>query len=149
MAEPSDQSDEYFAAISSQNYFLDNNSCSLTGYNEIEHPTEMIDYPNYLHNYDPDHYTDAFGPISSTESQYIILKFPDPIDTNSPPNECSQVDPEKVSENQSVSESITHTDFRRRIDTIILSRSAILPYDMPKVPWESHVTAKLDTVDTL
>ena len=64
MAEPSDQSDEYFAAISSQNYFLDSNSCSLTGYNEIERPTEMIDYPNYLHNYDPDHYTDAFGPIS-------------------------------------------------------------------------------------
>ncbi|KAI6657050.1 Protein FAR1-RELATED SEQUENCE 5-like [Oopsacas minuta] len=144
MAEPSDQSDEYFAAIASQNYFLDFNSCSLTGYNEIEHPTEMIDYPNYLHDYDPDHHTDAFGPISSTESQYIISKFPDPIDTNSPPNECSQVDPEQVFENQSVSGSITHTDVRRRIDTMILSRSAILPYDMPKGPWESHVTSKLD-----
>ncbi|KAI6653127.1 hypothetical protein LOD99_3963 [Oopsacas minuta] len=104
----------------------------------------MIDYPNYLHNYDPDHHTDEFGPISSTESQYIISKFPDPIDTNSPPNECSQVDPEQVSENQSVSESITHTDVRRRIDTMILSRSTILPYDMLKGPWESHVTSKLD-----
>ena len=25
-----------------------------------------------------------------------------------------------------------------------ISRSDILPYDMPKGPWESHVTAKLD-----
>ena len=39
MAEPSDQSDEYFAAISRYN------SYSLTGYNEIEHPTDLIDDP--------------------------------------------------------------------------------------------------------
>ena len=86
MAEPSDQSDEYFTAI------------------------------------------------SSIEGQYRISKFPDSIDTNSPPNEFSQVDSEQVSENQSVSESITHKVFRRRIDTITLSRSDILPYVMPKGP---------------
>ena len=86
MAEPSDQSDEYFTAI------------------------------------------------SSIESQYRISKFPDSIDINSPPNEFSQVDSEQVSENQSVSESITHKVFRRRIDTITLSRSDILPYVMPKGP---------------
>ena len=42
MAEPSSQPDEYFTAISLQNYFLDFNSCSISGYNEIEHPTDMI-----------------------------------------------------------------------------------------------------------
>ena len=78
----------------------------------------MIDYPNFLHNYDHDLHTEAFSPISSIESQYRISKFPDSIDKNSPPNEFSQVDSEQISENQSVSESITHNVFRRRIDTI-------------------------------
>ena len=36
MAEASSELDEYFTAISSQNYFLDFNSCSINGYNEIE-----------------------------------------------------------------------------------------------------------------
>ena len=60
MAEPSDQSDEYFATISRFN------SCFLTGYNEIEHPTNMIDYPIIF--LDHDLHTEAFGPISSIES---------------------------------------------------------------------------------
>ena len=63
MAEPSSgRSDEYFATISQFN------SCSLTGYNEIEHPTDIIDYPNYLPNYDHDVHTEAFGPIFSIGS---------------------------------------------------------------------------------
>ena len=68
MAEASSELDEYFTAISSQNYFLDFNSCSINGYNEIEHPTDMINYPNYFPNYDPDLHIEIFRPISSMES---------------------------------------------------------------------------------
>ena len=91
----------------------------------------MIDYPNYLPNYDPDLHTEAFSPTYSIESQYRISKFTDYFDTNPLPNEFSQVDSKQVSENQSVSESITHQVFRR-IDTISISRSDILPYDILK-----------------
>ena len=104
----------------------------------------MIDYPNYFPNYDPDLPAETFRPISLNESPYRISKFPDSFDTNSPPNECSQVGSEQVLENQSVSESITPKVIRRGVDAIILSRSDILPYDMPKGPWKSHMTAKLD-----
>ena len=102
------------------------------GYNEIEHLTDMINYPNYFPNYDPDLHTETFRPISSIESRYRISKFPDSFDTNSLPNECSQVGSEQVFENQSVSESLTPKVIR--VDAIIISRSVILPYDMPKGP---------------
>ena len=104
----------------------------------------MINYPNYFPNYDPDLHTETFRPISSIESQYKISKFPENFYTNSLPNECPQVGSEQVFENQSVSESLTPNVIGRGVDAIILSRSVIQPYDMPKGPWESHMTAKLD-----
>ena len=47
MTEPSDQSDGYLATSSLFNL------CS-SRYNEIENPTNMIHYPNYLPNYHHD-----------------------------------------------------------------------------------------------
>ena len=48
----------------------------------MEYPTDMIDYPKYFPNHDPDLHTETFRSISSNESPYIITKFQHSFYTN-------------------------------------------------------------------